>query len=152
MKSFHIFISHAWRYSEDYSKVVDWLNEAQAEGKLTWSNYSVPQHDPLIDQGTSVGKKKLQGLLEAQIRPASKIIVLSGMYAAYSNWIDFEVDTSVSMGYYLGEDGKRHRKTVSKSFTRRRDAVNALPAIGISKVSAKSEKKAKTTFKEVYDA
>ena len=57
-----------------------------------------------------------------------------------------------TMGYYLGEDGKRHRKTVSKSFTRRRDAVNALPAIGISKVSAKSEKKAKTTFKEVYDA
>jgi len=52
------------------------------------------------------------------------------------------------MGYYLGEDGKRHRKTVSKSFTRRRDAVNALPAIGISKVSAKSEKKAKTTFKK----
>lgn len=98
MATYNIFISHAWKYSSEYDKIVQWLNEAQAEGKLTWKNYSVPQHDPLIDPNTIVGKNKLKEMLKVQIAPASKVIVISGMYAAYSDWIAHEIDTSV--GYY----------------------------------------------------
>lgn len=101
MAKYNIFISHAWRYSEHYDKVVQWLNEAQREGLITWSNYSVPQHDPLIEPNTIVGKYKLQSLLENQISPASKIIVLSGMYVAHSDWIDFEIDTSLKYNKYI---------------------------------------------------
>ncbi len=101
MNTYNIFISHAWKYSEHYNKVVQWLNEAQSEGKLTWKNYSVPSHDPLIDPDTPVGKNKLKEELKDQIRPASKIIILAGMYAAYSYWIDFETDTSVEYGKYI---------------------------------------------------
>lgn len=101
MDHYHIFISHAWKYSDDYQTVVKWIDEAKAEGTLNWSNYSVPYHDPLVDPSTKVGKSKLQKLLENQISPASKIIVISGMYAAHSDWIDFEIDTSVSKGKYI---------------------------------------------------
>lgn len=89
---YHIFISHAWKYSDAYYTVVNWLNEAQAAGILTWKNYSVPRHDPLDANNT----KKLKADLDAQIRPASKIIIISGMYAAHSSWIDYEIDTAVS--------------------------------------------------------
>lgn len=101
MSTYHIFISHAWKYSEHYQKVVDWLDEAQKEGKLTWSNYSVPEHDPLIDPNTTVGKNKLKESLKAQIKPASIVIILAGMYAAYSDWIDYEIDTAVDMDKYI---------------------------------------------------
>lgn len=101
MARYHIFISHAWKYSDDYNKVVEWLNEAQDEGLLTWSNYSVPEHDPLVDPDTSVGKTKLKNMLREQIRPASKVIVISGMYAAYSEWIDFEIETAVDYEKYI---------------------------------------------------
>lgn len=101
MKTYNIFISHAWKYSEHYYKVVQWLDEAQAEGKFTWKNYSVPQHDPLIDPNTSTGKTKLKTALDAQIKPTSIVIILSGMYAAHSDWIDFEIDTAVSYGKYI---------------------------------------------------
>lgn len=94
MSTYNIFISHAWKYSEHYNKIVQWLNEAQDEGKLTWKNYSVPSHDPLIDPNTTVGKNKLKSELKEQISPASKVIILAGMYAAYSDWIDFEIDTA----------------------------------------------------------
>lgn len=97
----HIFISHAWKYSDAYNKVVSWLDEAEEEGTLTWSNYSVPEHDPLIDPDTTVGKNKLKEMLKGQISPASKVIVISGMYAAHSEWIDFEIDTSVDYGKYI---------------------------------------------------
>lgn len=101
MKTYNIFISHAWRYSEHYNKVVQWLDEAEAEGKFKWRNYSVPEHDPLIDPDTEVGKKQLKEALRQQIKPASIVIILSGMYAAHSEWIDFEIDTAVEYDKYI---------------------------------------------------
>lgn len=99
--TYHIFISHAWKYSSDYNKIVEWLNEAQEDGLLTWKNYSVPEHDPKIDPNTTVGKNKLKEALKNQISPASKIIVLAGMYASYSDWIDFEISTAISQNKYI---------------------------------------------------
>ena len=101
MATYNIFISHAWKYDDAYNKVVTWLNEAQEKGLLCWKNYSVPQHDPLIKPDEEAGKNKLKEMLKNQISPASKVIVISGMYAAYSEWIDFEIDTSVSYGKYM---------------------------------------------------
>lgn len=101
MSTYYIFISHAWKYSEHYYKVVQWLNEAQEEGRLTWKNYSVPVHDPLIDPNTTVGKTQLKVALEKQIKPASKVIILAGMYAAHSYWIDYEIDTAVKYDKYI---------------------------------------------------
>ena len=101
MTTYNIFISHAWKYTEHYNKIVQWLDEAQAEGKFKWKNYSVPEHDPLIDPNSSVGKTKLKSELNEQIRPASKVIILAGMYAAYSDWIDYELTTAVYMDKYI---------------------------------------------------
>lgn len=101
MATYNIFISHAWKYSSDYNKIVEWLNEAQEEGTLTWKNYSVPEHDPLIDPGTTAGKTKLKNMLKEQIRPASKVIVLAGMYSAYSDWIGYEIDTAIEYDKYI---------------------------------------------------
>lgn len=101
MKTYNIFISHAWRYSEHYDKVVQWLNEAQADHFLNWRNYSVPVHDPLIDPNSTSGKTKLKKALDAQIKPASVIIILAGMYSAHSDWIEFEIDKSLSYAKYI---------------------------------------------------
>lgn len=101
MNTYNIFISHAWKYTEHYNKIVQWLNEAQNDGLFNWKNYSVPEHDPLIDPNTTVGKNKLKEALKGQISPASKVIVLAGMYVAYSDWIDFEIDTAVVYNKYI---------------------------------------------------
>lgn len=54
--------------------------------------------------------------------------------------------------YYLDEDGKRHKRTFSKTFDRKKDAVAALPLLDPSRRAAiKTERKAKTTWKELYD-
>lgn len=101
MKTYNLFISHAWKYTEHYNKIVQWLNEAQSEGKFNWKNYSVPEHDPLIDPNTSSGKNTLKNALNDQIKPASIVIILAGMYAAHSDWIDYEIDTAVSYNKYI---------------------------------------------------
>ena len=101
MRHYNLFISHAWKYSEHYYKIVQWLNEAQDEGFFTWKNYSVPKHDPLIDPSSIIGQRTLKKELIDQMRLASKILILSGMYSAYSNWINFELNTALRSGKYI---------------------------------------------------
>ena len=86
-----IFISHAWQYSEHYWTIVKWLNEAP---NFSWSNCSVPNHDSLPDK-TSAG---LSRGMTRQITPAQVVILLGGMYAAHSDWINYEISEAQRMG------------------------------------------------------
>ena len=101
MATYNLFISHAWRYSDQYNTVVQWLDVAQEFGLFDWKNYSVPEHDPLLDPNSNFGKRKLQGEIDQQLRPASIVIIIAGMYAAHSDWIQFEILKAVNMGKYI---------------------------------------------------
>jgi len=93
LKTYDLFISHAWRYNGDYYRLEKLLKEAPL---FKWRNYSVPEHDPLVDPNTTVGKVKLTDLLKNQIRPVNCIIILGGMYAHYSDWILKEIELANS--------------------------------------------------------
>lgn len=54
----------------------------------------------------------------------------------------------VTLGYYIDEQGKRHRKTRSQVFDRKSDAVNALPKL---LTDERKELKKQLTFKQLYD-
>ena len=82
---YYLFVSHAWRYNEEYVRFVNLLDSA---ANFSWSNYSVPRHDPLLAGKTAALKREL----DDQIRPAQVVVVLAGMYASYSDWIGYEID------------------------------------------------------------
>jgi hypothetical protein len=88
LKTYDLFLSHAWRYNDDYYRVEEMLREAPL---FNWRNYSVPEHDPLIDPNSPSGKAKLIELLSKQVRPVNCVLILGGMYAAYSEWILKEI-------------------------------------------------------------
>ena len=85
LKTYDVFISHAWTYNSDYYRLVEMLDKAP---NFKWRNYSVPEHDPLKPKS----KKDLKEALKRQMRPANIIIILAGMYANHSDWIEFEMD------------------------------------------------------------
>lgn len=89
-KRYHIFISHAWKYDEHYKTVVQWLDNSG----ILYSNYSVPQHDP-VDANNDFN---LKIALINQIAPSSIVLIIAGMYAAYSKWIEYEINEAVRMG------------------------------------------------------
>lgn len=84
-KKYHLFISHSWNYSDAYEKFLNLLNKTG----LDYSNYSVPKDDPVHTKGTD---KELREAIEAQIKPCSCVIILAGVYATYSKWINIEID------------------------------------------------------------
>lgn len=85
LKNRMIFISHAWQYSSHYNKIIEWLNSAS---NFSWSNCSVPSTNALPDK-TSAGLSK--GMTR-QINPSQVVIILGGMYAAHSGWIEYEIN------------------------------------------------------------
>ena len=90
LKTYDVFISHAWNYHEDYHRMVKFLNDALY---FKWRNYSVPEHDP-VDANSD---RKLKEALKRQVRPVNVVLILSGMYAAHSRWIDFEIEFSLEI-------------------------------------------------------
>ena len=93
LKTYDIFISHAWFYSKGYNRAVELLNGA---ANFTWRNYSVPKHDPVIDPNTEVGQRKLTKELDEQVRPVNCVLVMAGMYASHKFWIQKEIDLAQS--------------------------------------------------------
>lgn len=84
-KRFHLFISHSWAYGDAYDKLVSLINN---QPNFTWSDYSVPKNDPIHNAPTS---KELYEAIKNQVRPASCVIILAGVYSTYSEWINKEI-------------------------------------------------------------
>ena len=91
LRNYHILISHSWDYNSHYEKIKSWLDEAKY---FRWTNYSVPLSKPL-DVNT---KNELKEKIKNRIASCSCVIILSGMYVSYSEWIDYEIDTAVKLG------------------------------------------------------
>ena len=88
LKTYDLFLSHAWRYNSDYYRLEQFLKAAPY---FKFRNYSVPVHNPKVDPRTIAGIRFLEGELEKQLKPVNCVLVLAGMYATHSDWIQREI-------------------------------------------------------------
>lgn len=85
LRTYNVFISHSWSYDSDYVRLVRLLKLAPL---FRWKNYSVSRDNPLAGGSD----KKLASEIDNQIRLASIVLVISGIYVSYREWIQFEID------------------------------------------------------------
>lgn len=90
LKEYKILISHSWDYDEQYQTVIGWLKDAK---NFTCKDYSVP-FSRALDVNS---KRELKQKIRNRISHCNSVIILSGMYVPYSEWIDFEIDTAVEL-------------------------------------------------------
>lgn len=91
---YRIFISHAWKYGDDYIRLVNLLDAAPY---FHYFNYSAPEQKPLFPSGKPYTSSDIARKITDKIRPAQITLVISGMYAAYSDWMQYEIDESLRM-------------------------------------------------------
>lgn len=91
LKRYRVFISHAWDYGEEYQRIVNLLDAAP---RFWWENYSVPEDSPIHNARS---RRAIRDGLSRHIRPTHIIIILAGMYAAYSDWMQTEIDLAHGM-------------------------------------------------------
>lgn len=89
-KTHRLFISHSWSYSEQYETIKKWFNEASY---FNWTNYSIPITNP-VDFDS---KKELKEKITNKINQVNCVVILAGMYAAHSEWIDYEIDEALRL-------------------------------------------------------
>lgn len=91
LHNYRLFLSHAWRYSDGYERIVNFINEAN---NFSWTNYSVPESRAFIGlNNTQLGEQ-----LKSQIRPVQCVIILAGMYVNHSGWIQHEINFAKLLG------------------------------------------------------
>lgn len=91
-KTYNLFISHSWSYSDAYEKLTGLLNNAKY---FSYKNYSVPKDNPIHNADNS---KELYDAIKNQIKYAHVVIILAGVYSTYSKWIDKEIEIAKDLG------------------------------------------------------
>ncbi len=86
MTSYNLFISHSWGYSDAYDGLVKLLD---AKPYFSYRNYSVPKDEPIHTTGTD---KDLYEAIKRKIQPTQVVVILAGVYATHSKWINKEID------------------------------------------------------------
>ncbi len=88
---YDLFITHAWRYHDDWTRVGELFDKFLGD---SWRNFSVPWYDPGLDPNTEIGKRLVHRWLEQQIVPTCGVILLSSVYENKSaqKWVVLEVE------------------------------------------------------------
>ncbi|WP_314032427.1 TIR domain-containing protein [Mogibacterium timidum] len=89
--TYNLLISHSWTYSDAYEKLIDLLD---AKPYFNYNNYSVHQNDPIHHANSDY---QLRSAIKAQMQPVSCVLILAGVYASYSKWINIEIELAQQM-------------------------------------------------------
>jgi hypothetical protein len=89
LRTYHGFISHAWKYGEQYDRLVSLLRGAP---NFLFVNWSAPEDKPLIPPGVWVPNAAILEAIRSKMRMAQVVLVIAGMYANHSEWMQAEID------------------------------------------------------------
>ncbi len=98
MKTCNLFISHSWQYGDQYARLCDLL---RARRHFAFRDYSVPKDDPIHDAADDA---QLGQAIRDQMQPCHVVLIMAGVYATYSKWINIEID--------LAQKGFQHPKPI----------------------------------------
>ena len=85
MKTYNLFISHSWSYLDQYGRLVNLL---KGRRYFAFKNYSVPSDNPIHGAGTDA---QLRKAIRNQMAPCHVVLIVAGVYATYSKWINIEL-------------------------------------------------------------
>ena len=86
VKTYNLFISHSWRYGDQYARIHRLLRNRRY---FAFRDYSVPQNDPVHNAGNAT---RLRRAIRNQMTPCHVVLILAGVYATHSKWINIEID------------------------------------------------------------
>ena len=84
-KTYNLFISHSWTYGDAYEKLVKMLDAAPY---FSYRNHSVPKDDPIHN---APNQAALREAIKNKMSGCHAILILAGVYATYSKWINEEI-------------------------------------------------------------
>lgn len=84
-KTYNLFVSHSWAYSDVYDGLISLLDR---DIYFNYKNFSVPKNDPVHN---AKNDKELYDAIKRKVSPCHVILILAGVYSSYSKWINKEI-------------------------------------------------------------
>ncbi len=81
-----LFISHSWRQSDGYDRLLDLLRSVPG---FRYRDTSVPKDDPIHGAPTP---EALRAALASRIAAADVVLVVASLAVNYSEWIETEIE------------------------------------------------------------
>ena len=88
MRTFNWFISHPWQYSDQYKRLRRLLRRPR---NFAFKDYSMPKDDPVHDGANDA---QLRRATREQKKPCHVVLILAGIYAGCSKWINIETQVA----------------------------------------------------------
>ncbi len=89
-KDYHVFISHSWSYPEDLRNLRSLLIE---RGYFNVEFEEASAEEPI----NSVNAIYIKQRLKEKIEKSNIILGIAGIYASYSDWMAWELDTATEL-------------------------------------------------------
>jgi hypothetical protein len=86
---YSLFISHAWKFGENYDRLVNLLNQAP---DFLWLNWSEPEDEPGIPEGMTAPDAIVLPEIIGKITLSECVLVIADAYVNHSAWIKAEMD------------------------------------------------------------
>ena len=90
-RNYNVFISHSWSHHSDLEALRNLINQRP----YFHANYSEVSRDEPIN---SINASYIRTRLRERLQSADVIIALAGIYASHSQWMEWELDTALSLG------------------------------------------------------
>jgi len=90
-KTYNIFISHSWSYSDAYDKLKEFLSNRPY---FSYADYSIPKDDP-VHVGSDA---ELYAAILNKMQLCHAVLIMAGVYSTYSKWINKEIQAA-KQGY-----------------------------------------------------
>ena len=89
--TYDIFISHCWRYDEEWTEMVALLDEALGR---SWRNWSLPWYDPGLDRFTPEGRAHLVDTLDGQLSMCGALLALADICKGSrgNTWLAIQIE------------------------------------------------------------
>lgn len=115
-KEYHIFISHSWTYPEDLRNLRNLLKER--------GYFNVEFEEASADERiNSANAHYIKSRLKEKISNSSIVLGIAGMYASYSDWMEWELDTALGLKVPIIGVVPRGQERVSKTVSDRAKTV-----------------------------
>jgi len=115
-KEYHIFISHSWTYPKDLENLRNLLKE---RGYFNVEFEEASANEPINSENAAYIKSRLK----KKIGVSNIVLGIAGMYASYSDWMEWELDKALELGVPIVGVAPWGQERVSKTVSDRAKEV-----------------------------
>lgn len=111
-KEYRIFISHSWKYPNDLENLKNLLRE---RGYFNVEFEEASAEEPINSANAYYIKKRLI----KKITNSNIVLGIAGMYASYSDWMEWELDKAIELGVPIVGAIPRGQERISQTVSSR---------------------------------